>query len=221
MAATLATYFNLVVIGIDIILGILLLRILKGKDTKATRTYFIGIILFFFTHAACRTLFWLDTEVVANPILFSIGTFLGLLCVVFIVAAIEMTVFTGSHHFFTIYGIAGLTVMAIDIILSLQDPVITVYVFGMRLLLFAQTLMQPVLAGIIVLVYLNLAIKSVGRVRTAAIVMVIAVALFGLGEMANSNIANEWIPWAGSVAPMVITAALLLIFYSVSTFFKE
>lgn len=219
MAVTLATYFNIVVVGIDVLLGILLFRILKSKKTKATRVYFFGIISFFFTHAACRSVFLLDV-VIPDRTLFIVGTFLGLLSVVFIVAAIEMTVFTRSHHFFTIYGIAGLIVMAIDIII--YEATLTVVKIGtMQLIILTQTLMQPVLAGIIVLVYLNLAIKSIGRVRSAAIVMVIAVALFGIGEMANSDIASSWIPWAGDVAPIVITAALVLLFYSVSTFFKE
>ncbi len=213
MVGPLATYFELVVIGIDVLLGILMLRLLKGKETKA-RVFFIGTILFFFTHAACRTLYWLDTEVVHEQTLYYLGTFLGLLCVEFIVVAIEMTVFTRSHHFFTIYGIAGLTVMAVDVFIRVE-------VAGMNLIIWAQTAMLPVLAGIIILVFLNLAIKSAGRVRTAAIVMVIAIALFGLGEMANSSIANSWIPWAGDAGPIVITVALVLLFYSVSTFFKE
>ncbi len=166
MAGPLATYFELVVIGIDILLGILMLRLLKGKETQG-RVFFIGTILFFFTHAACRTLYWLDTVVVHDVTLNYIGTFLGLLCVEFIVIAIEMTVFKRSHHFFSIYGIAGLSVMAVDIFIRVE-------VAGMNLNIWAQTALLPVLAGLIILVFLNLAIKSVGRVRTAAIVMVIA-----------------------------------------------
>ena len=92
---------NIVIIVLDIILGISLIQIQQKKDYDTTKKYFMGISLFFFAHAIARFVFilyvWIRTpENKGYQELYYLGILFGTLCVIFIIYALESTVYTKS-----------------------------------------------------------------------------------------------------------------------------
>ena len=216
---TLGNILYIVVITLDVILGVNLYQIRKKKELELTRKYFTGIVLFFFAHALTRTLFLiyelLNSDGIRILEIFYFGTALGLLCVVFIVFSLESTVLTKSKRVFTIYGIIGVCIMLLDIFMQVS-------IGDNKLSILVQYFTQPILVTVIIFVYLKLAIQSTGRPRIAAIVMIIAVIFFGLGEMSNTKIAydlmGDWLNWG---SPIFIIISLILFFISVISFYKN
>ena len=51
--------------------------------------------------------------------------------------------------------------------------------------------------------------------------MIIAILFFGLGETSNTNFAHAMFSWLDWGAPIFISISLLLVFYSVNSFYAD
>jgi hypothetical protein len=145
--------------------------------------------------------------------MFDIGTILGMLSVVFLVVVIESTIVTQSKKVFSIIGFCALGVMVVDLFIRFDTSVLA----GRRLLVWVQNITVPLLAVFIIVIYLRALLKSAGRVRTNAMVMLIAIVLLALSELANSDIAGMLIGTvvARYLGPALMAAALFVLYYAV------
>lgn len=212
---TIVLYLRLAVIIIDLVLFAVMSKKILKVELKTTKKYFTGAALFFLVHAICRTFYILYSYPFKDArIFYYVGTLLGLTSVVILVAAIEATLYTKSKHFFTIYGCVALAVMTIGIFVNFEY-------MGLTLMVWAQYLSVPILATFIILLYFITTIKSTGNVRRSAILMTVGIILFAVGEMGNTSTATTMIPWAYYAAPLLMIGGLILMYYSVSSYFKE
>ncbi|MEX2684232.1 MAG: hypothetical protein Q6373_021860 [Candidatus Sigynarchaeota archaeon] len=202
---------------LDFTLGLVLLFKTIKLAPSPPRRYYKGVVFFFFTHSVCRTVFFVrgyfieKTNNATRVPMFDIGTILGLLSVLFLVFVIETTIVTQTRKIFTIMGFCALGIMVLDFFIRLT-------VNGRRLLLTVQNIAIPILAAFIIAVYLRALLKSTGRVRTNAMVMLIAIVLLALSELANSDIAGNLLgrDLARYLGPSVMAAALILLYYAVT-----
>nr|MDO8109641.1 hypothetical protein [Candidatus Sigynarchaeota archaeon] len=195
-------------IVIDFLLGIvLLLKTLKIEGTQRQK-YYIGVIGFFLVHGSCRLIFFVRRFFPGNVLMFDVGTILGLSSVVLLVVAIESLVYTKSKHFFSFLGIGAFFVQVIDIFAQQTY-------FGYRLLLWVHYFVTSTLAVFIIFVYLTAVLKSTGAIRTNAILMLTAIVLFALSELANARLANELIPGVNYIGAILMVASLILLYIAV------
>jgi hypothetical protein len=208
---------ELAAVILDYVLGFVLLsKTLKLAPTSPPRRYYTGVFEFFLTHSICRTVFFIRSYFVDKSMndvrvpMFDIGTILGMLSVVFLVVVIESTIVTQSKKVFSIIGCCALGVMVVDLFIRLTFS-------GRRLLVWVQNITVPLLAVFIIVIYLRALLKSAGRVRTNAMVMLIAIVLLALSELANSDIAGMLIGTvvARYLGPALMAAALFVLYYAV------
>lgn len=205
---------ELIVVIIDFLCASIMLKKTLKKEQEITKKYFTGATLFFFTHSACRTIFMFWSYYSKDIIFFNLGSFLGLLAVVFIVYSMETAILTKSKHFFTFYGLCCLCFLIIAMFIESEF-------LGLSLVLCAQYAGLVVLGAVIVLVYFSYIFKSTDMVRNHFILMFIAALLFCLGEMSNTSTALRMFPWLDLGAPLLILCSLILIFISITKYFKE
>lgn len=206
---------ELAAIALDYALGFVLLSKTLRLELGPPRRYYSGVVGFFITHAACRTVFLVRGYLVdadmadARVLLFDTGTILGLLCVVLLVAVIESTVYAVSKHGFTIAGTCALGVMVFDLFVRL-----TFHPY--RLLIWIHYFTTPVLVAFIIGIYLRALLKATGATRTNAVVMLVAIVLLALSELANSTISAQLLgEVAKYIGPALMAATLILLYYAV------
>jgi len=205
---------ELTVVLIDFLCAFIMLKKTLKIELKITKKYFTGATLFFLTHSICRTIFLFWSYYSKDMIFFNLGSFLGLLAVIFMVYSMETAIFTKSKHFFTIYGLFCLGFLVIAMVVNIE-------LLGLSLVLWAQYAGLLVLGGVIVLVYFSYIFKSTDTVRNHFILMFIAALLFCLGEMSNTSTALKMMPWLDIGAPILIFLSLILIFISITKYYRE
>jgi hypothetical protein len=207
---------ELIAVIIEYFIGTIMIRKTLKIELKMTKKYFWGATRFFFIHATCRLLFWLSSYpyryVDTLDILFYVGTILGLLGVVLLVYAIESTISPKTHHFFSIYGFIALIAMVITSFIQGE-------IGGYRYIIIVQYLSLPVLAVIILFIYLNVTIKSTGKVRKNAVLMLLAIVFLMLFEATNTNIINQIGPWVEYVGIGCLVGSFILLYISVTNYF--
>ncbi|MHA1730760.1 MAG: hypothetical protein ACTSU5_02400 [Promethearchaeota archaeon] len=155
--------------------------------SELAKRYYLGATSFFVIHAVCRTIFLIYNYWARDlKFLWGMGTILGLLAIVTFVWTIESTIFQSTRHGFTIFGVVGLGVFALDLF-AFESNVLTEV---------AQAIFEPTLAVMIVSVYFLTAKRTRGEVRKSALFMVAGIASFGLGEMGNTSTAAALVPVA-------------------------
>ena len=207
-------FIELTVVIIDFFCAFIMLKKTLKIELKITKKYFSGATLFFFTHSICRTIFLFWSYYSKDMIFFNWGSFLGLLAVIFIVYSMETAIFTKSKHFFTFFGLGCLCFLVIAMFIEYD-------LMGLSLVLWAQYAGLLVLGTVIVLVYFSFIFKSTDTVRNHFILMFIAALLFCLGEMGNTTTAIRMMPWLDMGAPIIGLSSLILIFISITRYYKE
>ncbi|MBN2153157.1 MAG: hypothetical protein JW839_17015, partial [Candidatus Lokiarchaeota archaeon] len=85
-----------------------------------------------------------------------------------------------------------------------------------RLLLWIHYIATPVLVAFIIAIYLRALLKAAGSIRTNAVVMLVAIVLLSLSELANSTIANQLLGIVAKyLGPALMAAALVVLYYAV------
>lgn len=203
-------------IAIGFIIGIIMIPKVRRMELKGTKRYFLGATEFFFVYSICRTFFLMGALLDDTLSLgYYIGNTLGLVSIVLIIAAIESTIYTKSKHIFTFYGIVGIAVMVFDIFARIK--------FGTRSLISVVQIVCMVPLGVIILlIYLNVTIKSTGTVRKNALIMFIAILLLMLSEMGNTrdavNLIGDSVYY---ISPIILVVSLILLYYSITHYFGE
>nr|MDO8088860.1 hypothetical protein [Candidatus Sigynarchaeum springense] len=208
--------FDLAAIILDYTLGLVLLSKTMKLAPSPPRKYYLGVFVFFLVHSACRTVFFFrayfvekSDNVVRVP-MFDIGTMLGVLSVILLVYVIESTIVTRSKKVFTIFGCCALGIMVVDLFIRMT-------LANRRLMVWVQLITLPVLVAFIIAIYLRALLKSTGTVRKNAVVMLFAIVLLTLSEVANSEFASMLL---GSVTarylgPILMAAALIVLYIAV------
>ncbi len=200
-------WLRLAVVVIDFLLAGLLLRRTLKTEAGLRQKYYAGAAAFFLIHAACRIVFLMYNFYFEEiKVMWNIGTILGLVGIIAFVWTIESTVYQWSKHIFTLVGTVGVGLMIVDIFVTPGDNGITE---------LAQMIFDPILAVFIIVVYLQAGRKTQGDVRNGALIMMIGIILFGLGEMGNSSIAMDIIPLAAYIAPLFCLFGLILVWIAV------
>ena len=201
-----------IVIIVDYTLGaVMLYKTLKIPANEPQKTYFTGITLFFITHATCRLFLHIRQYYFPDVYrLAYIGSTLGILSLLCVVFVIESVIYKKTKFIFTIYGTIGVIIALIDVI----------FMTGLNLYLWVQTIFAPVLTVFIILVYLTHIFKSTESVRNHFIVMTIGIIVFGLGEIQNTPQAVALVSWATIGAPLFMLAGLILLFIGVVKYYK-
>ncbi|NMC05332.1 MAG: hypothetical protein GYA24_08980 [Candidatus Lokiarchaeota archaeon] len=206
---------ELAAVLLDYSLGIALLQRISRLAQDSARRYYKGLFGFFITHSICRTIFlsrsyFVDVAFIeARRVLFDIGTILGLACVVLIVLAIETTIFPRSRKFFSIAGTCALGVMVVDAFIRITIP-------PYRLMIWMHYCTTPVLATFIILIYLRAFLKATGTIKLNALLMLAAIVLLSLSELANSTLSVILLGGAATIlAPTIMATSLILLYYAV------
>ncbi len=215
-----AFIIELAAVSLDCVLGFVLLsKMLKLAPTSPPRRYYTGVFEFFITHSICRTMYFIRSYFTdpndpsmkeVRTIMFDTGAILGVLSVVLLIVVIESTIVTQTKKLFSIIGFCGLGIMVVDAFLRLTF-------FSRRLLVLAQFITLPILALFIIVIYLRALLKSTGRVRSNAMVMLIAIVLLSLSEVANSDIAGLLLGTMTTkyLGPILMAAALIFLYVAV------
>ena len=75
---------------------------------------------------------------------------------------------------------------------------------------------------VILLIYLNVTIKSTGAVRKNALIMFVAILLLMLSEMGNTGDAVALIgDLVYYISPIILVMSLILLYYSITHYFAE
>ena len=201
-----------IVIIVDYTLGaVMLYKTLKIPANEPQKKYFIGITCFFIAHATCRLFLHIRQYYFPYELrLAYIGSALGILSLVCVVYVIESVIYKKTKHIFTIYGLIGVAIDVIDVI----------FMTGLSLFLWVQTIFAPVLTVFIILIYFTHIFKSTESVRNHFIVMTIGIIIFGLGEIQNTPQAVALVSWAYIGAPLFMLAGLLILFIGVVKYYK-
>jgi len=204
--------------------GIFLL--VKKKDELEThRKIKVGYALFMWFFALTRIFFiiaiWFPSETWANGMAHGSPTFRGsydfFVIFGYIFAAIGMTsiiyvvekyLITRLHRVFTIIGcimicIYGLTIVAMTqtaaALSILPHPWLEIAEYlGQQFALLLSDILSPVLIAVIVILYLYLAVKGTATLRRNAILIIVAIALMGVGSAIDGESlvikAATWFP---------------------------
>ncbi len=203
---------------IGFIIGIIMIPKIRKMELEGTKRYFLGACEFFIVYSVCRTVFLMGV-LLEDPLdlnlTYYIGNTLGLVSIVLIIAAIESTIYTKSKHLFTIYGIVGIGLMVFDTFARIY--------FGTRTLTsIVQMIFMIPLGLVILLIYLNVTIKSTGAVRKNALIMFVAILLLMLSEMGNTGDAVALIgDLVYYISPIILVMSLILLYYSITHYFAE
>ncbi|HME55265.1 MAG TPA: hypothetical protein VKM55_23860 [Candidatus Lokiarchaeia archaeon] len=192
-------------IVLDFIVGSMLVRKTVTIGKGSMRTYYIGVIGFFFAHGTfmlTRVIFLFTND----GLLYNFGVFLVLSSIVLLVAAIEFTMFTKSHHIFTIFGCVSVGLIFIDVFAQFKFPI-------MPLMVWVQYFANPILVLFILLIYFNAARRARGPARRNALLMLIAIITFAIGELGQSQTAIKYIPDAELIGTILMDVAIVLLYY--------
>jgi len=196
---------EMVAIALDFIVSGMLARKTIKIGKGSMRTYYLGVIGFFFAHGI-----YMITRVIYlfknNGLLYDFGVFLVLASLVLLVAAIEFSIFTKSRRLFTIFGCVSVGLIFIDVFARFPFPIL-------RLMQWAQIFANPILALFIVFIYLNAARKARGPARKNAILMFIAIVIFAVGELGQSQFAVQYIPGAEIIGTILMDVAIVMLYY--------
>jgi hypothetical protein len=206
-AEALMLVFGLCAISLDYLIGIMLVRRISAIKEGSKRKYYLSLAGFFLAHGT-----FVLTHVInqSTPVsaLFNLGVLLVLAGVVLLVYAIELTVYTRSKYFFTIFGAIAVGIIAVDQFTRLM-------VLGIRLMEWPQYFANPLLVLFIVLVYLNAFRKASGPAKRNALFMILGIISFMVAELALSNAAKVLLPWAKFVGPPLRVVAVILLSYGI------
>lgn len=209
---------TIILIGVNFLLAFVMLQKYTKIELEFTKKYFRGLILFLFVHAVCRIFYLLhDFYFPTEQIWWEIGALLGLLSITLLIMAVESTIFKQTRHILTIIGVVGLILMTIQIILIATDNELTV-----NLSQIVQYAVVSTLGLFMLFIYIYVAIKSTGNIRSSAVLMAIGILIFELGQIAHTSAA---IALLGNIAiilaPILMTAALILLYVAISQFYTE
>jgi len=181
----------------------------KAPETAISGKYFKGIFLFFLIHGFSRIAYFINDYFIMNQIVYEIGVSLGLGSIVAFMYYIESTIYTKSHHIFFIYGIFSLIISIISVILT------ALIINSVVISIIMQYATLPVLAIVILWIYLYTMIKTVGRVRENTIIIFIGIILFMIGQMAHTptaaDLLGDWVNYYASPLLMIIGLTLFYI----------
>jgi hypothetical protein len=203
---------RIIAITIGYIIGILMIRMTRKAQVKNTKRYFRGATEFFIVYSICRTIFLMGA-IFDDPLRLSyyLGNTLGLASLVFIIEAIEATIFTKSKHILTAYGIVGVSVMIFDNFARIK-------IGKYSLVALTQYVCMVPLAGVVLLIYLRATIKSRGKMRRNGFIMFLGIFFLALSETGNTEdavgILGEGLYF---VSPIVLVTSLILLYYSIVT----
>jgi hypothetical protein len=191
-------------IALDFIVGIMLTRktITIGKGSM--RKYYLCVTCFFFAHGTylITYIIYLFTN---NGMIFDVGISIVLASIVLIVTAIEFTIFTRLKHVFTIFG-------WITVILIMIDAIVRFNVKP-RIMIVVQFFANPIIVAFILITYLNAARRARGSARKNAILMLIAIVIFSIGELGQSQVAVLYIPSAEFYGTILMDVAIVMLYY--------
>ncbi len=200
-------YLWMIVIIVNFVLGSIMLKKIFKIEMKITRNYYLGVTLLLFIHGIARIFYFVYDFIYSEQILWwTIGAFIGLICMVVFIAVVETTIFTKSKRFFTIFGIVGLVLMFVDL------------VFQFNLSRIIQSIVGLTIAFVIILIYSYNTAKSDGIVKKAFFIMTIGIIFFELGQISHTPTAHELFSWTIYASPLVMLVALILLFVSMSLY---
>lgn len=203
-------YLWILVIVINFVCGIILLKRTFKIDIEVTKKYYGGITLVCFTHGIARIFYFIYDFIFPTELLWwTLGAFVGIICMVIFIFVVETTIYTKTKHFFTIFGLIGLGLIVVDMIFQLNLTHIIQIVVGL------------IIALIIVIIYLYVTIKSDGIVRKAFIIMIIGIIFLLLGQIGHTPTAHELFPWTVFVAPIMMLLSFILFYISMTLYYLK
>ncbi len=211
---------GLCAIGLDYFMGIVLARKIVMIKVKSKRKYYTGVAGFYIAHGTYVLTYIIYKAIpIAFPgtkvgVIFNIGVLLVLSSLVMLVYSIELSIFTRSKFFFTIFGSVAVGIAAIDVIYEAITSFM-IKILGIRLMEWPQYFANPLLVLFILLVYLYAFIKAAGSVRRNALLMMIGIVIFMVAELAHANIIINWLPWAVFVGPPLRVVAIVMLSYAI------
>ncbi|NMC04850.1 MAG: hypothetical protein GYA24_06550 [Candidatus Lokiarchaeota archaeon] len=195
---------EIVAIGLDIAVGILVARKTAMTGRGYARTYYFGVSVFFFTHAL-----YVFTSIMADLTnivrVHDIGVFIVLSSMVMLVASIEHAMYARSRHLFTIIGCVALGIIMADVVCQFPIPI-------MRLMVWIQFFLNPMLVIFILLNYLAAARQAEGPAKKNAFFIVLSTSLFATGELSEFPFANDLVPGAVLVGQVLTVVAILMMY---------
>lgn len=213
MTFDLIFYIRLVVVIVDYILGtIMVAKTVNIEEPLSKKRYFTGLTLFFLTHSTCRLFFLLDDyyfEAIGIQTFTTIGSFLGVLSIFFIVLVIENVIYKKSRYLFTIIGVLGLILDAIDIFLLI----------GLRY--WVQITINIVLILFIGLIYISHIFKSSEIVRKHFLIFTLGISFLALGELGSTTQIITLMPISQIIAPIFMLVGLCFLFYSIIRYYHN
>jgi len=205
-------YIRLIAIIIEYGLGVIMLyKTTQIEDPISKKRYFTGITLCFLTHSTCRLFFLIDDyhfEELGIQTFTTIGAFLGVLSIVFVVLIIENVIYKKSHYIFTIIGTVGLFFDFLDILFLTENR------------FWVQSSINLIITVFIILIYITHTIKSTGTIRTHFLVFTIGIILLALGELGSMVQVYTLFPLSQIIAPILMLTGLFILFYSVIRYYK-
>ena len=191
-------------IALDCIVGIMLARKTLTFGKGAMRKYYLCVTCFFFAHGTflLTHIIYLFTN---YGMLFDIGISIVLASIVLLVAAIEFTIFTRSRHVFTIFGCVAVIIIMMDAIARFK--------ITPRIMILVQLFANPILVLFILVTYLNAARRAKGSSRRNAILMFIAIVVFSIAELGQSQVAVQLVPGVEIIGSILMDAAIVLLYY--------
>lgn len=195
----------------------------RAKSTKVSwkMNYFLGVVLFFVIHGTCRIPYiFYDYYTPGNfpksidvQWMWNLGALLGIISITVLIFFIENIIIKKTHHFFTLYGIAG--VATFIIMINLPDP--TVFKGAW------QTCFVTPLALIVPLFYLVFAKQTTGSVRNNSLLMFIGIFIFEISQVAHSEFIWKafsyiafWILVFQLVGSILMIVGIAIVYISVS-----
>nr|MDO8113219.1 hypothetical protein [Candidatus Sigynarchaeota archaeon] len=209
-----AFIFEIVAVCLDVGLGIMLTyktrKVARAQNTTMigrgpTQKYYTCVVAFFSAHGFYTHTYMLY-GLFNNSSLFDIGVFLVIASVVLLVAAIESAIFTRSRYLFTKIGCVALAIILVDVIGRFPFPVI-------RLRIWVQLFVNPLLVAFIILIYINAVKRVSGSARRNALLMVVAITTFVIGELGETPFAVGIIPGAELIGAILMDIAIVLLYF--------
>jgi hypothetical protein len=192
-------------IFLDLVVGTLLARKTARTGRGYIRMYYFGVTGYFFSHGL-YVLASVIADLTNNMLVHDIGVFIVLSSMVMLVAAIEYAMYTRSRHHFTIAGCAALGVIMTDVIGQFTFPI-------MRLMVWIQFFMNPVLVLFILLNYISAARRVEGAARRNVLMIVASIALFAVGELSKFPLADLLVPNADFFGAVMMDAAIIMLYF--------
>ncbi len=198
--------FEIAAIFLDLGLGLLLARRTAMTGRGYMRKYYYGATGLFIAHG-----FYMLTSVIYDLMgieyIFGIGVFLVLSSIVMLVWAIESAMYTRSRYAFTIAGCVALGIILVDVFGQFQFPI-------MRLRIWVQVFINPVLVAFILLNYLIAARRVTGPTRRNVLLMFFSIALLSVAELSKFPLANQ-LPEVELIGAITMDAAIIMLYFGI------